>query len=185
MTGPSILNNIGLQANYLHPDVTDRWAFCSHHLWSPCDREFLKAARPGFFGMQRTVSRLEHWVRPVAAVVANQYTFHLEDTKTPGALIKDTWENEMKVRLAIKLGATVEYSATWANQIDTSSVMPVEPEFGGQQHMEDTVSKVQQCANMTLSGSAIMRSESPRSVINLLGYICSETFSSSVKSQGA
>lgn len=40
-------------------------------------------------------------------------------------------------------------------------------------------------ANMTLSGSAIMRSESPRSVINLLGYICSETFSSSVKSQGA
>lgn len=95
--------------------------------------------------MQRTVSRLEHWVRPVAAVVANQYTFHLEDTKTPGALIKDTWENEMKVRLAIKLGATVEYSATWANQIDTSSVMPVEPEFGGQQHMEDTVSKVQQC----------------------------------------
>uniref|UniRef100_A0A8C0NHQ2 Uncharacterized protein n=2 Tax=Canis lupus familiaris TaxID=9615 RepID=A0A8C0NHQ2_CANLF len=38
-TGPSILNNIGLQANYLHPDVTDRWAFCSHHLWSPCDRD--------------------------------------------------------------------------------------------------------------------------------------------------
>ncbi|CAD7690652.1 unnamed protein product [Nyctereutes procyonoides] len=159
-TDPSILNSN--LANYLHPDVID-----GHFVHITFGHPVIE------------MSRLEHWVRPVAAVVANQYTFHLEDTKTPG------------VRLAIKLGATVEYLATWANQIDTSSVMPVEPEFGGHPTVEDPVPSldtevnVRAGANMTLSGSAIMRSEFPRSVINLLGYICSETFSSSVKSQGA
>lgn len=68
----------------------------------------------------------------MVAIGANQFTFHLEDTKNPGTLIKDTWENEMKVRLAIKLGTTVEYLAPCVNQIDTISFMTVEPEFGGE-----------------------------------------------------
>lgn len=147
----------------------------------------------------------------MVAIGANQSPFHLEDTKNPGTLIKDTWENEMKVRLAIKLGTTVEYLAPCANQIDTISFMPVQPEFGGQKFMGDTMSMVHQgktqCpsldievsaevgttrsmtadmgANMSVSGRAIMRSEHPRSVIDLLRYWLrsgSETFFSSARS---
>lgn len=137
----------------------------------------------------------------MAVAGANQYTFHLEATENPGALIKDIRENGMKVGLAIKPGTTVEYLAPWANQIDMALVMTVEPGFGGQKFMEDMMPKVHwlrtqfpsldievdggvgpdtvhKCAeagaNMIVSGSAIMKSEDPRSVINLLRNVCSE-----------
>eukprot|EP00069_Balaena_mysticetus_P022266 bmy_14165T0 len=143
----------------------------------------------------------EEWVNPMAVAGANQSTFHLEATENPGALIKDIWENGMKVGFAIKRETTVEYLAPWANQIDMALVMAVEPGFGGQKYVEymmpklhwlrtqfssldieidggvdpDTIHKCAEAgANMTVSGSAILRSEDPRSVINLLRNVCSE-----------
>ncbi|NXY79672.1 RPE epimerase, partial [Glareola pratincola] len=107
----------------------------------------------------------------------------------------------LQVGLAIKPGTTVEHLAPWANQIDMALVMTVEPGFGGQKFMEDMMPKVQwlrtqfpsldievdggvgpdtihKCAeagaNMIVSGSAIMKSADPRSVINLLRNVCSE-----------
>ena len=61
--------------------------------------------------------------------------FHLEATENPGALIKDTQENRIKVGIVIKPGTTVEYLVPWANQIDIALVMTVEPGFGGQKFM--------------------------------------------------
>ncbi|XP_008257320.1 ribulose-phosphate 3-epimerase isoform X5 [Oryctolagus cuniculus] len=196
--GPSILNsdlaNLGAEclrmldsgADYLHLDVMD-------------GHPALQGGQ--FFYMHMMVSRPEQWVKPMAVAGANQYTFHLEATENPGALIKDIRENGMKVGLAIKPGTTVEYLAPWANQIDMALVMTVEPGFGGQKFMEDMMPKVHwlrtqfpsldievdggvgpdtvhKCAeagaNMIVSGSAIMKSEDPRSVINLLRNVCSE-----------
>ncbi|XP_071667368.1 ribulose-phosphate 3-epimerase isoform X4 [Patagioenas fasciata] len=93
--------------------------------------------------MHMMVARPEQWVKPMAVAGANQYTFHLEATDNPGALIKDIRENGMKVGLAIKPGTTVEHLAPWANQIDMALVMTVEPGFGGQKFMEDMMPKVQ------------------------------------------
>uniref|UniRef100_A0A7M4E276 ribulose-phosphate 3-epimerase n=1 Tax=Crocodylus porosus TaxID=8502 RepID=A0A7M4E276_CROPO len=92
--------------------------------------------------MHMMVAKPEQWVKPMAVAGANQYTFHLEATDNPGALIKDIRENGMKVGLAIKPGTTVEYLAPWANQIDMALVMTVEPGFGGQKFMEDMMPKV-------------------------------------------
>jgi ribulose-phosphate 3-epimerase len=50
-----------------------------------------------FLDMHMMVSRPEQWVKPMAVAGANQYTFHLEATENPGALIKDIRENGMKV----------------------------------------------------------------------------------------
>uniref|UniRef100_A0A452RLG3 ribulose-phosphate 3-epimerase n=1 Tax=Ursus americanus TaxID=9643 RepID=A0A452RLG3_URSAM len=94
--------------------------------------------------MHLSVSYWNIGMKPMVALGANQPTSHVEDTKNPGALIKETWENEMKVRLTINLGTTVGYLAPWANQIDTISVMPVEPNFGRQKCMGDTMSRVHQ-----------------------------------------
>ncbi|XP_058888507.1 ribulose-phosphate 3-epimerase isoform X3 [Acipenser ruthenus] len=151
--------------------------------------------------MHMMVSRPEQWVKPMAAAGANQYTFHLEATVNAGALIKDIRENGMKVGLAIKPGTTVEELGPWAGQIDMALVMTVEPGFGGQKFMEDMMPKVNwlrtqfpsldievdggvgpdtihKCAeagaNMIVSGSAVMKSDDPRSVINLLRNVCVE-----------
>nr|KAF6497520.1 ribulose-5-phosphate-3-epimerase [Rousettus aegyptiacus] len=220
--GPSILNsdlaNLGAEclrmldsgADYLHLDApcsSGRSVFCKHFVPNitfghPVVESLRKQlGQDPFFDMHMMVSRPEQWVKPMAVAGANQYTFHLEATENPGALIKDIRENGMKVGLAIKPGTTVEYLAPWANQIDMALVMTVEPGFGGQKFMEDMMPKVHwlrtqfpsldievdggvgpdtihKCAeagaNMIVSGSAIMRSEDPRSVINLLRNVCSE-----------
>ena len=124
-----------------------------------------------FFDMYMKVSRPEKWVKPMATAGANQYIFHLEATENPRALIKDT-QNRMKAGIEIKPGTTAEYLAPWANQIDIALVMTVEPGFGGQKFMEDMLPKAG--PNMIMSGGAIMRSEDPRLVINLLRNVCSE-----------
>ncbi|EDL00239.1 ribulose-phosphate 3-epimerase isoform 1 [Mus musculus] len=219
--GPSILNsdlaNLGAEclrmldsgADYLHLDApcsSGRSVFLhfvpnitfGHPVVESLRKQL---GQDPFFDMHMMVSRPEQWVKPMAVAGANQYTFHLEATENPGALIKDIRENGMKVGLAIKPGTTVEYLAPWANQIDMALVMTVEPGFGGQKFMEDMMPKVhwlrtqfptldievdggvgpdtvQKCAeagaNMIVSGSAIMRSDDPRAVINLLRNVCSE-----------
>ncbi|XP_023191988.1 ribulose-phosphate 3-epimerase isoform X2 [Xiphophorus maculatus] len=148
-----------------------------------------------FFDMHMMVSRPEQWVKPMAAAGASQYTFHVEATTNPGNLIKEIRESGMKVGLAIKPGTTVEELAPWANQVDMALVMTVEPGFGGQKFMEDMMPKVSwlrsqfpsldievdggvgpdtihKCAeagaNMIVSGSAVIGSDDPRSVIALL-----------------
>ncbi|XP_035265123.1 ribulose-phosphate 3-epimerase isoform X2 [Anguilla anguilla] len=151
--------------------------------------------------MHMMVARPEQWVQPMATAGANQYTFHLEASDNVGNLIKEIRHGGMKVGLAIKPNTTVEEMAPWAGQIDMALVMTVEPGFGGQKFMEDMMTKVSwlrsqfpsldievdggvgpdtihKCAdagaNMIVSGSAIMKSEDPRSVISLLRNVCAE-----------
>lgn len=154
-----------------------------------------------FFDLHMMVSRPEQWVKSMAAAGASQYTFHIEATTNPGNLIKEIQESGMKVGLAIKPATTVEELAPWANHIDMALVMTVEPGFGGQNFMEDMMAKVSwlrsqfpsldievdggvgpdtihKCAeagaNMIVSGSAVMGSEDPRSVIALLRTVVAE-----------
>ncbi|XP_055471774.1 ribulose-phosphate 3-epimerase isoform X3 [Psammomys obesus] len=109
-----------------------------------------------FFDMHMMVSRPEQWVKPMAVAGANQYTFHLEATENPGALIKDIRENGMKVH--------------WLRTQFPTLDIEVDGGVG-----PDTVQKCAEAgANMIVSGSAIMRSDDPRSVINLLRNVCSE-----------
>lgn len=189
-------------ADYLHLDVMDGHFVPNLTFGHPmveCLRKSL--GQDPFFDMHMMVSRPEQWVKPMAAAGANQYTFHLESTTNPGNLIKEIRESGMKVGLAIKPGTTVEELAPWANQIDMALVMTVEPGFGGQKFMEDMMPKVSwlrsqfpsldievdggvgpdtihKCAeagaNMIVSGSAVIGSDDPRSVISLLRTVVAE-----------
>uniref|UniRef100_S4RRC6 ribulose-phosphate 3-epimerase n=1 Tax=Petromyzon marinus TaxID=7757 RepID=S4RRC6_PETMA len=156
-----------------------------------------------FFDMHMMVARPEQWVKPMAAAGANQYTFHLKEaqfTCNVEAVIRNVWAT-LQAGLAIKPGTTVQQLAPWASQVDMVLVMTVEPGFGGQSFMEDMMPKVQwlrsqfpsldievdggvgpdtihKCAeagaNMIVSGSAIMKSDDPRSVIRNLKDVVNE-----------
>ncbi|XP_041806888.1 ribulose-phosphate 3-epimerase [Chelmon rostratus] len=183
-------------ADYLHLDVMDGHFVPNITFGHPMVECLRKSVgQEPFFDMHMMVSRPEQWVKPMAAAGASQYTFHLEATTNPGNLIKEIRASGMKVGLAIKPGTTVEELAPWANQIDMALVMTVEPGFGGQKFMEDMMPKVSwlrsqfrsldievdggvgpdtihKCAeagaNMIVSGSAVIGSDDPRSVIALL-----------------
>ncbi|XP_063070799.1 ribulose-phosphate 3-epimerase [Engraulis encrasicolus] len=189
-------------ADYLHLDVMDGHFVPNITFGHPMVECLRNAVGPDpFFDMHMMVSRPEQWVKPMAAAGASQYTFHLEATTNPGNLIKEIRESNMKVGLAIKPGTTVEELAPWAALIDMALVMTVEPGFGGQKFMEDMMPKVSwlrsqfpsldievdggvgpgsihKCAdagaNMIVSGSAVVSSEDPRSVIALLKNVVME-----------
>uniref|UniRef100_A0A3B4ZN74 ribulose-phosphate 3-epimerase n=1 Tax=Stegastes partitus TaxID=144197 RepID=A0A3B4ZN74_9TELE len=183
--GPSILSSdlscLGSEcvrmmecgSDYLHLDVMDGHFVPNITFGHPMVECLRKSVgQEPFFDMHMMVSRPEQWVKPMAAAGANQYTFHLEATTNPGNLIKEIKESGMKVGLAIKPGTTVEELAPWANQIDMALVMTVEPGFGGQKFMEDMMPKAG--ANMIVSGSAVIGSDDPRSVIALLRTVVAE-----------
>jgi ribulose-phosphate 3-epimerase len=72
----------------------------------------------------------------------HQFTFHLESTADPEALIAQIKAAGMKVGLAIKPGTPVEAAMKFADKVDMVLVMTVEPGFGGQSFMEDMLPKV-------------------------------------------
>lgn len=145
--------------------------------------------------MHMMVDGPEKWVKEMANSGADQYTFHLEATKTPEECIRLIKESGMKVGLAIKPNTSVEDLVPFVKDIDMALVMTVEPGYGGQSFMTDMMSKVkflrdnfplldievdggvgpktiQTCAehgaNMIVSGTAIINSRDRREVMDQL-----------------
>ncbi|CAH1774155.1 unnamed protein product, partial [Owenia fusiformis] len=182
-------------ADYIHLDVMDG-AFVPNitfgHPIVKCLRPKLPSA---FFDMHMMVAKPEQWVENMADAGANQYTFHIEATDEPEACIRKVREAGMKVGLGIKPGTPVDVLLPYVNHVDMVLVMTVEPGFGGQKFMADMMPKVatlrqqsqlldievdggvgpaniDQCAeagaNMIVSGTAVVKSDNPREVINQL-----------------
>ena len=181
-------------ADYLHLDVMDGH-FVPNISWGPPVIKALRKHTDAFFDVHMMVSHPEIWVDAIADAGGNRFTFHLESTKDPVALIAQIKAAGMQVGVAIKPGTSAEEVLPLGAVVDMILVMTVEPGFGGQSFMENMMPKVSMLrkafpdldlqvdgglgpatiemaaktgANVIVAGSSVFKAPDPSAVIALL-----------------
>eukprot|EP00732_Lithocolla_globosa_P005664 Lithocolla_globosa_v1_NODE_6008_length_1150_cov_22.538813.p1 type:complete len:266 gc:universal NODE_6008_length_1150_cov_22.538813:241-1038(+) len=181
-------------ADYLHLDVMDGH-FVPNISWGPPVIKSLRKHSKAFFDVHMMVSEPEKWVNDIADAGGDQFTFHLESTENPNALIKQIRAVGMKVGVALKPKTPVECVLSLVEAVDMVLIMTVEPGFGGQSFMEDMMPKVSSLrskypkldievdgglgpntieaaakagANMIVAGSSVFKAQDPAEPIKLM-----------------
>ena len=84
----------------------------------------------------------DRWAGQYAALGANSVTFHLEAAANPNQIISAIRENGADAAIAIKPTTPIEQVSSFLPMVQMILVMTVEPGFGGQVLIPETLSKV-------------------------------------------
>ena len=94
------------------------------------------------------ITEPERYVARFAVAGADWVTFHLEATEQVGECIRLIRERGAKVGISIKPKTPVESLREWISQIDMVLVMSVEPGFGGQQFIPESLDRIREVRRM-------------------------------------
>lgn len=128
-------------ADWLHVDVMDGH-FVPNLTLGPVVVEKIKPVTGLPLDCHLMVSQPELWIAPFAKAGAQVITIHVEATNDLIGLLKKIRALGCKAGVSIKPGTSVEVIAGVLDHVDLVLVMSVEPGFGGQKFMEDSLDKV-------------------------------------------
>ncbi|MBU1020677.1 MAG: ribulose-phosphate 3-epimerase [Firmicutes bacterium] len=150
---PSILSadfgnlekSIGLvkSAEWLHVDVMDGH-FVPNISIGPVVIKGLRKYTKQVFDTHLMISNPNKYIKAFIDAGSDRITFHIEAVKFPMETIDLIRKFGAKVGISIKPGTSVDVIKPFLPMIDQVLVMSVEPGFGGQEFMMDSVLKIQE-----------------------------------------
>ena len=128
-------------AHYLHIDVMDGVFVPSISFGMPVIKS-IRSATGMVFDVHLMIVDPIRYIEEFAKSGADLITFHLEAAEDPQAVIDEIRRHGCKVGISIKPRTPFEDVASYMDKVDMLLVMTVEPGFGGQKMMPETLDKV-------------------------------------------
>lgn len=133
-------------ADFAHVDVMDNH-FVPNLTFGPQMVERIQATSPIPLDVHLMITEPERWAPGYAELGAASVTFHLEAAADPVALARRLRDIGARAGVAIKPGTSGEALYDILDEFDQILVMTVEPGFGGQGFMPETMPKLRALAD--------------------------------------
>ncbi|MEG2597091.1 MAG: ribulose-phosphate 3-epimerase [Oscillospiraceae bacterium] len=141
-------------AEYLHLDVMDGVFVPNISFGIPVIASLRKIC-PMFFDVHLMIERPLQYVEAFAAAGADAITFHIESAANPQKTIDKIHVFGKQAGISIKPDTPVEALFPFLDKLDLVLIMSVEPGFGGQTFLENSLEKVRilrkKCPHLDIS----------------------------------
>ncbi|MFC9558485.1 ribulose-phosphate 3-epimerase [Agromyces sp. NPDC056965] len=134
-------------ADLVHVDVMDNH-FVPNLTFGPQMVGRLQEVSPIPLDVHLMISDVDRWAPGYAELGAFSVTFHAEATDEPVALARRLREIGARAGIALKPGTDVEPYLELLPEFDQVLVMTVEPGFGGQSFMPETMPKLERLSRI-------------------------------------
>ena len=135
-----------LAADFVHVDVMDNH-FVPNLTFGPQMVERIQATSPVPLDVHLMIDDPARWAPEYAELGAASVTFHLEAATEPVALARRLRAIGARAGVAVKPATPVEGLFDLLDDFDQILVMTVEPGFGGQSFMPETMPKLRRLAD--------------------------------------